>query len=153
MRRLAAVCDAVSAFVCAFLIVATTAAVIVYQLGIAISWLDDLLRMLLVWLVYLGTVSVCLENDHISMDAVYLRLPERARRGIDIVVALLGVGLCAFTARIGYESLRQTYSYGERLSSGEIPAWPRDLVIPLCFALMAIAYVSHLVKLLRRCSR
>jgi len=150
MRRFAALCDHLSAFVCAFLIVVTTAAVTVYQLGIAISWLDDLLRMLLVWLVYLGTVSLCLDNDHISMDALYLRLPPRGRRAIDILVALLGVGLCAFTAKIGWDSLRQTYMYGEKLSSGEIPAWPRDLVIPLCFTLMAIAYVSHLVKLLRR---
>jgi len=84
------------------------------------------------------------------MDAVYLRLPARGRRAVDILVALLGIALCAFTAKIGWASLRQTYLYGEKLSSGEIPAWPRDLVIPLCFALMAIAYVSHLAKLLRR---
>jgi C4-dicarboxylate transporter DctQ subunit len=152
MRPLAAACDHLAAFVCAFLIVATTAAVVVYQLGIAISWLDDLLRMLLVWLVYLGTVSLCLHNDHISMDAVYLRLPARARRAVDIFVALLGVGLCAFIAKIGFDSLRQTWAYAERLASGELPAWPRDLAIPLCFALMAIAYLSHLVKRLR-CSR
>jgi C4-dicarboxylate transporter, DctQ subunit len=150
MRRFAALCDQLSAFVCAFLIVATTAAVTAYQLGIAISWLDDLLRMLLIWLVYLGTVSLCVDNDHISMDALYLRLPARGRHVVDILVALLGIALCAFTAKIGWDGLRQTYMYGEKLSSGEIPAWPRDLVIPLCFALMAFAYVSHLVKLLRR---
>jgi C4-dicarboxylate transporter DctQ subunit len=144
------VCDQLSALVCAFLIVATTAAVTLYQLGIAISWMDDLLRMLLVWLVYLGTVSLCLDNDHISMDAVYLRLPPRARRAVDILVALLGVGLCGFVAKIGFDGLRQTWAYGERLSSGELPAWPRDLVIPLCFALMAIAFIAQLAKLLRR---
>jgi C4-dicarboxylate transporter DctQ subunit len=152
MQRLAAVCDHIAALVCAFLIVATTAAVIVYQLGIAIPWIDDVLRMLLVWLVYLGAVSLCLRNDHISMDAVYLRMPPRVRRFVDVAVALLGVGLCAFTAKIGYDSMRQALGYGESLSSGYLPAWPRDLVIPLCFALMAAAYLAHLVKLLR-CSR
>jgi TRAP-type C4-dicarboxylate transport system permease small subunit len=150
VRRLAALCDQLSAFVCAFLIVATTAAVIVYQLGVAISWLDDLLRMLLVWLVYFGTVSLCLDNDHIAMDAVYLRMSARARRAVDILVALLGIALCAFTAKVGFDSLRQTWAFGERLSSGEIPAWTRDLAIPLCCALMTIAYLSHLAKLLRR---
>jgi C4-dicarboxylate transporter, DctQ subunit len=149
VRRLAAVCDQLAALVCAFLIVATTVAVSLYQLGIAISWLDDLLRMLLVWLVYLGTVSLCLHNDHISMDAVYLRLPSGARRGVDIVIALLGVAMCGFIAKIGWTSLAQTWTYGEKLSSGEIPAWTRDLVIPLCFALMAVAFIAHLARLLR----
>lgn len=143
------VCDHLSTFVCAFLIVVTSAAVLIYQLGIAIAWLDDLLRMLLIWLVYLGTVSLCLHNDHISMDAVYLRMAPAVRRRVDILVALLGVGLCAFTAKIGYDSMRQALQYGERLSSGDIPAWARDLVIPLCFALMALAYLSHLVAVLR----
>ena len=152
MQRLAAVCDQIAALVCAFLIVATTAAVIVYQLGIALPWTDDVLRMLLVWLVYLGAVSLCLHNDHISMDAVYLGMPRAVRKVIDIAVAVLGAGLCAFTAKIGYDSMRQAFAYGERLSSGYLPAWPRDLVIPLCFALMALAYLAHLVKLLR-CSR
>jgi TRAP-type C4-dicarboxylate transport system permease small subunit len=152
MHYLSRVCDHLSAFVCAFLIVVTTAAVVVYQLGIAIAWLDDLLRMLLIWLVYLGTVSLCLHNDHISMDAVYLRMAPGVRKFVDMVAALLGVGLCAFTAKIGYDSMRQALAYGERLSSGDIPAWLRDLVIPLCFALMALAYLSHLVRLMR-CSR
>jgi len=149
MRRLAVVCDQLSAFVCAFLIVATAGAVTLYQLGIAISWLDDLLRMLLVWLVYLGTVSLCLHNDHISMDAVYLRLPPRARRGVDVVVAVLGIAMCGFVAKIGWTSLAQTWTYGEKLSSGEIPAWMRDSVIPLCFALMSVAFIAHLAKLLQ----
>jgi C4-dicarboxylate transporter, DctQ subunit len=149
MHRLAVVCDHLSAFVCAFLIVVTTAAVVVYQLGIAIAWLDDLLRMLLIWLVYLGSVSLCLHNDHISMDAVYLRMAPAVRKVVDILVALLGISLCAFTAKIGFDSMRQALEYGERLSSGDIPAWARDLVIPLCFALMAFAYLSHLLTLLR----
>jgi TRAP-type C4-dicarboxylate transport system permease small subunit len=149
VQRLSLACDHLAAFVCAFLIVATTAAVIVYQLGIAISWLDDLLRMLLIWLVYLGAVSLCLRNDHIAMDAVYVRMPPSLRRAVDVAVALLGVALCAFTAKIGYDSMAQAFRYGERLSSGEIPSWPRDLVIPICFALMALAYAAHLLKVLR----
>ena len=73
VQRVARVCDELSAAICAILIVVTTAAVAVYQLGIALAWLDDVLRTLLIWLVYLGTVSLCLRNDHISMDVVYLQ--------------------------------------------------------------------------------
>jgi C4-dicarboxylate transporter DctQ subunit len=148
IHYLALVSDQLSAFICAFLIVATTAAMIVYQAGVAIPWLDDVLRMLLIWLVYLGTVSLCLHNDHISMDAVYLRLPRKIRKGVDVFVAMVGIGLCAFTTKIGYDSLRQALEYGEHLPSGYIPSWPQDLVIPLCFGLMTLAYVSHFCAIL-----
>ena len=145
----ARVCDELSAFVCAVLIVVTTGAMIVYQLGIASPWLDDVLRMLLIWLVYLGTVSLCLHNDHISMDAVYLHMPPRMRKVVDILMALLGVGLCAFIAKIGYDSMRDALEYGMTLPSGYIPSWPRDLILPLCFALATVAYTRHLIAVLR----
>ena len=136
--------DQLSALICAFLIVVTTAAMGIYQLGIRIPWLDDVLRMLLIWLVYMGCVALCLNNDHISMDAIYLRLPTTARKVMDIVIALLGVGLCGFVTKIGYDSMRQGIEYEELLPSGYIPAWPQSLAIPLGFALMTVAYVSFL---------
>jgi len=148
IHRVALWADQLSALICAVLIVVTTMAMIVYQLGISIAWLDDVLRMLLIWLVYMGTVSLCLDNDHISMDAVYLRLPKPARKAMDIVIALLGVGLCLFTAKIGFDSMRQEMAYESLLLSGYIPAWPQTLAIPLGFGLMAVAYVSYLFSVI-----
>ncbi len=149
VKRLSSLSDHLSALICAFLIIATTVAMLVYQAGIAIAWLDDLLRMLLLWLVYLGTVSLCLHNDHITMDAVYLRMPPRMRSSVDLAVALLGIGLCGFIALKGYDSFRQALEFGERLGSGDLPSWPQDLVIPACFGMMSLAYVSHLISVLR----
>lgn len=141
---LTVVADQLAALVCAFLIAATTFAVVVYQQGITIVWLDDLLRMLLIWLVYLGSVSLCFHNDHIAMDVVYLRLPAPVRRALDIVIALLGIGLCAYVAKFGADSMLREINYETLLPSGYLPAWPQTLSIPLCFALMAVAYLSFL---------
>jgi TRAP-type C4-dicarboxylate transport system permease small subunit len=144
LRRIA---DELAALICAFLIVATTAAVIVYQQGITIVWLDDLLRALLIWLVYIGSVSLCFDNDHIAMDAVYQKMPPPLRRLVDLVVALLGIGLCAYITKFGLDSMLQEVEYGTLLASGYLPSWPQTLAIPLCFALMTVAYLSYLVVL------
>jgi TRAP-type C4-dicarboxylate transport system permease small subunit len=136
--------DEIAALVCAFLIATTTLAVIVYQQGITIVWLDDLLRMLLIWLVYLGSVSVCFNNDHITMDAVYVRFPPRVRRVVDFSVAVLGIALCGYITKVGLDSMLREIDYGMLLPSGYLPAWPQTLAIPLCFALMAVAYLSYL---------
>ena len=140
----ARVADQLAALICAVLIVVTTGAMIVYQLGIAVVWLDDVLRMLLIWLVYLGTVSLCLDNDHISMDAVYLRMPPAVRKVMDFVIAVMGVAICTYIALMGYRSMAQEIEYGTFLSSGYVPSWPQSLSIPLCFGLMAVAYLSYL---------
>ena len=145
--RVAQWADQLSAFICAVLIVVTTAAMVVYQAGISIPWLDDLLRLLLIWLVYMGCVSLCLDNDHISMDAIYLRLPRTARKVMDVIIALMGIGLCGFVAKIGFDSMRQEIEYGTLLLAGYIPSWPQTLAIPLGFGLMTVAYVSYLFSI------
>lgn len=136
--------DEAAALVCAFLIVVTTMSVIVYQQGITIAWLDDLLRALLIWLVYLGSVSLCFHNDHITMDALYLRFPATLRRALNVAIAILGFALCGYVSYVGLGSMMREFEYGMMLPAGYIPAWPQTLAIPLCFALMAVAYFSYL---------
>lgn len=147
---IAKIADQLSAAVCAFLIVVTTGAMLAYQAGWASPWLDDLLRMLLVWLVYLGTVSLCLANDHITMDAFYTRMRPGLRRAVDVLVALLGLALCGFVAKIGWDSFKQTIEFDEQMPSGYFAAWPLSIAIPLCFALMAIAYLAHFIRVLKK---
>lgn len=153
MGRVALVADNLAALVCAILITATTGSVIIYHQGIAIPWLDDLLRMLLIWLVYLGSVTLCFRNDHITMDAVYLRMTPRVQRGMNFIVAVLGFVLCAYISTMGLESMLREIEYGTTLPAGYIPAWPQTLAIPLCFAVMALAYLSYLYSVVKRRDR
>jgi TRAP-type C4-dicarboxylate transport system permease small subunit len=141
---IARIADQLSAVICAALIIVTTGAVIVYQLGIVVVWLDDVLRMLIIWLVYLGSVALCLDNDHISMDALYLRMPLGIRKVMDVIIAIMGITICTYVAMVGYSSMMQEIAYGTFLSSGYVPSWPQSLAIPLCFGLMAVAYLSYL---------
>jgi C4-dicarboxylate transporter DctQ subunit len=146
--RVAEWADQLSAFICAFLIVVTTAAVVVYQVGISIPWLDDVLRALLIWLVYMGCVPLALNNDHISMDALYLRMPRAVRKVMNVIIALIGIGLCGFITKMGYDSMMQSIAYGELVPSGYFSSWPQNLAIPLGFGLMTVAYLSFLLSIL-----
>jgi C4-dicarboxylate transporter DctQ subunit len=149
IHKVAVWSDRLSAFICAFLILTTAIAMVVYQFGIVVPWLDDVLRLLLIWLVYLGAVSLCLHNDHISMDALYLMMPAPVRKVIDVFIALLAIGLCGFVTKIGADSLMREIEFGQLLPSGYLPAWPQSLAIPVGFGLMALAYLSYLPSVLR----
>ena len=65
-----------------------------------------------------------------------------------IAVALLGIVLCGYVTKIGFDSMMREIGYGMLLPSGYLPAWPQTLAIPLCFALMTVAYLSYLYSVL-----
>ncbi len=57
---------------------------------------------------------------------------------------MLGIALCGYVTKIGIDSIARDIDYGILLPSGYIPVWPQTLAIPLCFALMTVAYLSYL---------
>ncbi len=130
--------------ICLTLIVTTTFSVVVYQRGITISWLDDLLRALLIWLVFLGSVAPVWRRDHITMDALYTRFRPGARRLVDVFISLIGISVCGFLTWVSIDTTWREYEFNTLLSSGELPQWPQTFVIPLSFALMTLAYMGVL---------
>jgi|LNFM01.1.fsa_nt_gb C4-dicarboxylate transporter DctQ subunit len=142
---IASVSSAAATTLCAVLIVTTTFSVVVYQRGITISWLDDLLRMLLIWLVFLGSVSGVWRRDHITMDAIYTRFAPGPRRLVDTLVAVMGLITCGFLTWVSLSTTLREREFSTLLSSGELPAWPQTLSIPVSFGLMTVAYFGVLI--------
>jgi len=134
--------------ICAVLILATSFSVVIYHRGIAVSWLDDLLRMLLIWLVFLGSVAPVWNRDHITMDALYLRYGPTARRIVDLFVCVLGAIVCGFITWVSISTTTREYEFGALLPSGEIPAWLQTFSLPVSFGLMTLCYIGVLVRTL-----
>ncbi len=149
IRSMTKWCDFFATLICGALIVTTACAMLVYQFGVAIPWLDDVLRMMIIWSVYLGAVSLCLHNDHISMDAFYLVMPAPVRRTIDILIAIIAVAVCLIIAKYSADTLLREIEFGQLLPSGYLPSWPQSLALPVCFSLMTLAYLANLPAILK----
>jgi C4-dicarboxylate transporter DctQ subunit len=145
---LASVSSFAATILCGVLIVVTSFSVVVYQRGITISWLDDLLRLLLIWLVFLGSVSGVWRRDHITMDALYTRFGPVSRRLVDMLVAVMGIVICGFVTWVSLETTMREREFSTLLASGELLAWPQTLAIPVSFGLMTLAYVGVLIATL-----
>lgn len=119
-------------------------------LNVSFPWIDDLLRMLLIWSVYLGAVMLCLTNDHITMDVVYVRFPSGIKRVIDWLVSLSTVGVCTYLAYLGWQSVERSIRLKEMTLSGTLPAWPGYLAIPVGLVLMAAATARYTLQAIWR---
>lgn len=118
-------------------------------LNISFPWIDDLLRMLLIWSVYLGAVTLCLTNDHITMNVVYVRFPSGIKRVIDWMVSLSTVGVCTYLAYLGGQSVERSIRLNEMTPSGTLPAWLGYLAIPVGLVLMAVATARYTLQGIR----
>jgi TRAP-type C4-dicarboxylate transport system permease small subunit len=66
-------------------------------------WSEEIVRLLLVWVVFLGGAVVCWDGRHLNVDVAFVRLPpsvKRIVRSVNMVVAL------GFLVAFGWTSWR-----------------------------------------------
>jgi TRAP-type C4-dicarboxylate transport system permease small subunit len=109
-------------------------------LDISINGADHLLRLLVLWVAYLGAVSASREGKHIHVDAIARWLPGRAKAGVEALTDLFTTGVCVVLA---WQALRFMHSAREsgEMAFGSLPVWVAELILPLAFTLIALRYV------------
>jgi len=121
------------------LVVLAGGQILLRQLDVALTWVDPLTRLLVLWVGIFGAVAASRENQHIAIDALSRFLPPRLQLAAGAVVGLFASGVCAVLA---YEAARfvQFEHEGHTAALGGVPAWILALVLPLGFGLIAIRY-------------
>lgn len=112
-------------------------------------WVYDLLLWLLVATVYLGAVRVSWRNQHISMDALYLRLPRTVRTWVDVASAMLSMLFAVSLVLLARPQVVGSFASGQTTQSGAFPAWIGHAILPVCFLLIAIAYGAYSIYRVR----
>ena len=110
-----------------------------------LGWLDDLARYVQVWAVYTAAVSITMNGEHITMDAVYVLMSKFLQRMMRIFIGLLSLFFCALT---GYLALQQTLDVikiGEVSSTGIFPAFIGYASLPVGLFLMVAASLHYLL--------
>lgn len=87
-------------------------------------------------------------NDHVRIDVIFGRLPQRVQAWIDIVGGLFGLLPAALIiAWYSWPSLVSSYEINEYSSDpGGLIRWPMRLLIPIAFMLLAAQGVSEIIK-------
>lgn len=66
-----------------------------FVLDSPLVWSEELVRLLVVWMTFIGAAVICWDGGHLSVDVLFVRLPSGARRALRIfncIVALLFLG-------------------------------------------------------------
>ncbi|WP_156939730.1 TRAP transporter small permease [Desulfocurvus vexinensis] len=113
-----------------------------YVLNDSLFWSEELGRILLIWLTFVGATVAYRQGAHLGVDSLVRRLPPRARAVADALAHL--VCLALFAAMAGYG-----LGYVRLLAGQTTPAlgWPAGLgagAVPLAGAVLCVHALARL---------
>jgi TRAP-type C4-dicarboxylate transport system permease small subunit len=113
-------------------------------LGMSIFGADQMLRLLVLWVAFLGAVSASREGKHIHVDAIARWLPVRVKPGVVALTDLFTLVVCLVLAWQSLRFMQSARASGE-MAFGSLPVWVAELILPLGFTLIALRYGLRLM--------
>ncbi len=112
-----------------------------YGLNSALSWSEELVRYLLVWISFLGATMATCQGAHIGISMLTDRLPERLQRAVAlfvnlIVLVFLGVVLYQGVKILPVMAVRVAPTLGVRMGIFY-------LVLPISAAVMILHVIGE----------
>jgi TRAP-type mannitol/chloroaromatic compound transport system permease small subunit len=111
------------------------------------AWLE------LQWYLFAAIITLCagytlLHDEHIRIDIVFARLPDRTRVWLDLIGGLLFLlPVCIVIGVLSWPVFVESYVRHETSGdAGGLIRWPVKLLIPVGFLLLTMQALSEIVK-------
>lgn len=112
----------------------------VFDLGY--GWIEEIARILFVWVIFLGAIIGMQLKMHIRVTAGFMLLPKQLRPYAALLGDLLLLAFCIAAAWHGAQLVASTIKFEFRLqSTGLSMAWPYG-IMPISFGLQAIRLIA-----------
>lgn len=109
-------------------------------LDLSLVGVDQLLRLLVLWVALLGAVAASRDGKHIRIDALARWLPPRGQAAADTLADLFTAGVCLVLAWQAGRFVAAEQASGE-MALATLPAWMAQLILPAAFVLIALRYL------------
>lgn len=118
-------------------------------LDVSILGADQLVRLLVLWVAFLGAVAASRDGKHIHVDAIARWLPGRVRAGVTALTDLFTLAVCLLLAWQAVRFVQSARASGE-MAFAALPVWVAALILPLAFALIGLRYLLRFVHHVRQ---
>ncbi len=108
-------------------------------------WADELIKLMVLWLAMVGSITACRENRHIRIDAISHILPKLAVDVTRILVDLFAALICGVVAWQAWLYLQVEIEYQDTVLVN-IPAWIAHSIMPAAFLLISFRFLVLVVK-------
>ena len=119
-----------------------------FVLNAPLIWSEELTRVLIVWMTFLGAAVVCWDGRHLNIDVLFGILPAAVKHVVRIINALIAIGLCIILVSPTMR-LVEIENFAELGALG-IPSGIVRLPVAIGAVLMALAIALRLLYRRRR---
>ncbi|MGE0802679.1 MAG: TRAP transporter small permease [Lautropia sp.] len=111
---------------------------------------DEYGGYLMAWMTMLGALHLLRSDQHLSVRGLVDRLPPKARNAAGVLATLIGLGIAAVLLYATMTLVMTNARFGTvSVQPSRTPlVWPQ-LIMPVGYALLCIAYLDELLRRLR----
>ena len=110
-----------------------------------VDWTEPFVRLLVLWITFLGASLITGENKHIRIDAVGSFISSRWSPYREIVLSIGCLIICALMLKASIEYIGVEMDLGDHLFL-RIPSWICQLIIPAGFSMMLFRFLIRAVE-------
>jgi TRAP-type C4-dicarboxylate transport system permease small subunit len=117
-----------------------------YGFGLSIAGGDEVQVYIMVWMAFLGAVLVSWRGEHLRMDVLLKRFPQRAQEGLKWVELALVIALAGFALWQSWDYTQQMLAIGRRSDNAGIPMWIPHSAVGAGFVLILLVALLQFLK-------
>ncbi len=111
-------------------------------MGSGIVWGDSLVRLLVLWVGFVGAMTATRDNNHISIDVITRYLSPQRKSIARVFTGLFSGAICGLAAFYSYRFVQMEYEY-DSPGFAAVPAWLCESIIPLAFVIISFRCFGH----------
>ena len=106
------------------------------------DWTEPLVRLLVLWITFLGASLVTRVNKHIKIDIMSSILPAKWRPLRELILSLACIIITVFMTKASIEYVKTEMNFGGYIFL-KLPVWIGQLIIPIGFSLLLFRFVLN----------
>ena len=106
-----------------------------------IIWAEEIMIYIMVWTVFIGTILVSYEGQHLKMDFFSIMLPSPWKEIINLIATLAILAVCLFVIPQNWIVVQLMWNNDQRSVVAEIPMVIPHFALMLGFILVFVAIV------------
>ncbi|MCP4665365.1 MAG: TRAP transporter small permease [Deltaproteobacteria bacterium] len=117
-----------------------------------LDWSESLVRLMVLWLTFLGASLLAAENKHIKIDLFSTLLPPKWLPMREFVLSLVCILISAIMLKVCMDYVKIEMEFGGALFL-DLPTWIGQLILPAGFAFILFRFFVRAIDQWRKIGR
>lgn len=110
----------------------------------SLDWSEALVRLLVLWLTFLGASLVTREEKHIKIDLFSSLLPAKLLPLRAFILSVFSALICSVMLKVSVDYIKMEMEFSGTIFAN-FPAWIGELIIPAGFALILFRFLFRAI--------